>query len=473
MRVVRPGFVVLVLSLLVVAGCDNSVIPPKGGTVPRAAGQSEPVADGSYPQYGNASLDVLHYGLELAWAPDSKTLTGTATVTVRAVRAVPEISLDFASTYTIESTTVDGATVAGAAHGTKLIVPAALERGRTVRLVVRYHGLPVPLKAPTQRDDATSAGLSVTDDGSLWALQEPYGAFTWYPVNDIPSDKALYDFAVTVPDGWTAVTSGTPQGRVGNTFRFTSKDPMASYLATLAVGHYKTETLTGPHGLPVNLWAYTDTGTKEMGLLRHAPAMLTWLEGLFGPYPFPTAGVVLVPNGTAEETQQAVTMDAGDLRADSIDALLVHEFAHHWFGDTVTPSTWQDLWLNEGFAEYAEIRYDAGQAGLSLDRVADLTAADDGRARAEYGPPGHPKPADFAESNVYICGALMLIEIEKTVGESAFLSLLRDWAQEHRGTNQSRASFIAFANRHTGQDLTNLINTWLDSPTTPSIIHTA
>jgi aminopeptidase N len=184
----------------------------------------------------------------------------------------------------------------------------------------------------------------MTPDGSLWTMQEPFGAFTWYPVNDHPSDKALYDIAITVPEGWAGIAGGTPAGQTANTFKYTTADPMASYLATLAVGKYKKETAIGPHGLPLTYWYRPGIDDSMMPTIRKTPQYLEWLEFRFGPYPFPTAGVVIVPSKSAMETQQLITMGNFKMeRASDLEDVLVHEYAHQWFGDAVGPNNWNDL----------------------------------------------------------------------------------------------------------------------------------
>ena len=361
-RPLVPVVAVVATTAVLLAGCSATPVRTGvGSALSFDAGRSTPVADSQYPSIGNPKLDVLHYQLNLAWAPTTGTLTGAVTVTLRAVEAVPSIALDFAGTYTVHATTVDGAAATETFGTRKLTVAAPLAKDQVATLLVRYHGRPGQVVGPTARSDTPDVGMKVTDDGSLWTFQEPY--------------------------------------------------------------------------------------------------------------PFPTAGLVLVPFGSAEETQQMVTMGdaiaAGD--ATGLDETELHEFAHQWFGDAVSPTTWTDLWLNEGFAQYLEIRYAIDHGYATMDAVLKRGLADDARLRTAYGPPGHPKPGDFAEPNVYVCVALMLLELQQQLGDRAFVSLLRDWIQQHRGTNQDRASFIAYANQHTGKDLTAFITTWLDSPTTPSV----
>jgi len=434
-----------------------------------APGESAPVADPIYPDYGNPAIDVLHYGLDLSW--DTKTFTGQATIALRAVTALTAVTLDFSPAYTIDGATLNGAPVTATVKNNDLVVPAVLAPAAKATLVVKYHGVPKTVPMPSHRGDVEPLGLTVTADGLLWTMQEPYGASTWYPSNDQPSDKALYDIAITVPPGWAGVASGTPDGQTGNTYRYKSTDPVATYLTTLAVGRFTKETATGPHGIPITYWYRQGVDDALMAIVRRSPAYLAWLEQRFGPYPFPSAGVLVVPSDSGMETQQMITLGdriaGGANSAVAVDADLLHEYAHQWFGDAVTPATWTDLWLNEGFADYAQYLYTNEKQKISQADWERRFRSYDGELRSRLGPPGRPRADSFAESNVYICPALMLEQIRKQVGDAAFFALVRDWVQQHKGTNQTRASFIAFANQHTGKNLTGLINAWLDSSTTP------
>ncbi|WP_433607499.1 M1 family metallopeptidase [Dactylosporangium sp. CA-139114] len=431
-----------------------------------AAGRSTPVADPMYPTYGNPGVDVLHYGLDLAWQPQTKTLTGTATLRLRAAAELSEVKLDFSKAYTLDGITLNGAAATGAVTGTKLTVAAAVAKDAFATLVVKYHGTPTTVPMPSHRTDVEPLGLTVTGGGELWTMQEPYGASTWYPVNDQPSDKALYDIAVTVPDGWSAIANGALKSQDGNTFTYTSAEPVASYLTTLAVGQYKKETASGPYGIPLTYWYRPGRDDKALPYLRKSPQYLAWLEQRFGPYPFGSAGVLMVSSAAGMETQQMITMGLPTLKS-SLDADLLHEYAHQWFGDAVTPTTWNDLWLNEGWASYAQHLYTNERDKVTMQQWEVWARGVDAQLRKTVGPPGKPRADSFAESNVYICPALMLHQIHKQLGDAAFFSLATDWAHKNRGTAQDRTSFIAFVNQHTGKDFTSLINTWLDSPTTP------
>jgi aminopeptidase N len=488
----RVTTVLLVGAVLAAGGCTTPrrtaprpsfLVPPSASAVAGALvdGRSNPVADPSYPDRGNADLDVLHYDLALAWAPATATLTGAATVTIRAAKPVTTLSLDFGHWYSVDAASVNGAPATPTVTDRdKVSVPATLAADGTATVVLRYHGTPHEVAMPSERDDAAEGlGLRATPRGEAWTMQEPYGAFTWYPVNDLPSDKARYDIKVTVPAGWTAVASGEFRGQAhgtdGDTFTWHGSDPQASYLTTLAVGHYARLDLAGPHGLPVTVWTRAGTDDALVPALRHTPELLGWLENKFGRYPFQAAGVVTVESISAMETQEMVTLggllarDATPTRRQTyLQQVVLHELSHQWFGDAVTPVDWRGLWLNEGFATWIQYRWEIEHGQLTKEAWMDAALKEDGDLRKRYGPPGAPDPRYFAQHNVYTSAALLLQAIDDRVGDTGFFTLLRDWAQEHRDGTADRATFTAFANRHTGQDLTALINTWLDSPTTPS-----
>lgn len=480
----RPALPVAALAATaLIAGCTSSPDPqrptPSTSAAPAApavdyatweGGRSAPVADPLYPKRGNPGLDVLHYDLQLDWAPATKALTGTATLRIRPTKDAPNLGLDFTG-LTVDRVTVDGATVTGTVAGEKLTVAAPVVAEKPVTLVVNYHGTPKPVPMPSRRGDAKEGlGLRATKDGGLWTMQEPWGALTWYPANEHPSDEALYDIAVTVPTGWSAVASGTPGPVEGTTFRYGSTDPVAAYLVTVAVGRYRKVTATGPRGVPLTYWVRPKTDDKALTVLKKSPAMLEWLEKRYGPYPFPSGGAVLVPSTSAMETQQMVTMGAptkwSKQAAMGMESVLVHEYAHHWFGNSVTPATWTDLWLNEGFAQYTQYLWEQEVYKFSDKVLEGFLRKADAELRKKSGPPGKPDAAYFAEGNVYICTAAMLKELNDALGDKAFFAFARAWAAQ-KNTHQDRASFLAFLKKQTGKDHSKLVNTWLDAKTTP------
>jgi aminopeptidase N len=179
-------------------------------------------------------------------------------------------------------------------------------------------------------------------------------------VNDTPGDKATYTFNVTVPAGYTAVANGLPAAprAVGQsaTFTWQSAAPMASYLATLEVGRFTRMTSSGPHGLPVLSYAPAALSARVQRTFAGLPQMIGYFESVLGPYPFPVAGVTVVSPAfrwsLETQTRPLFGSDILTVPADVAQEGIAHELAHQWFGDSLTPAHWNDIWLNEGFATY-------------------------------------------------------------------------------------------------------------------------
>ncbi|MGI8614799.1 MAG: M1 family metallopeptidase [Nocardioidaceae bacterium] len=437
------------------------------------AARSQPVDDPYFPQHGEPYLDTLHYDLNLSWHAAAATLDGTVQIVFRVTEPRRQVQLDLGAPLAVSATTLDGHPVSSRHPGDALVVrTGALGPGRLHKLSITYAGSPEPTAFPGSRTDIDALGWTTQPDGSVWAMQEPFGAFTWYPVNDQPSDKAFYDATISSDNGFTNVFNGqllsTSTSGETTTSSWHLDQPAASYLVTIAIGSYAPTSATGPAGVPVTYW--TQPGDTTMDYLDESPQMLAWLSHLLGPYPFASAGVVVVPARSAMETQtlvtfsDAITSPGGDfLRPD-----LLHEFAHQWLGDSVTTDNWPDLWLNEGLTMYVQLLWEDDQGLQGYTSTIAEWAAEDNADRARYGPPGAYHPDEFASRNVYLSGAVMLDRIRQRVGDAAFFAALRGWPQRHANASADRTDFARWWSQRTGVDLTHFINAWLISPTTPT-----
>ncbi|HYJ70202.1 MAG TPA: M1 family metallopeptidase [Nocardioidaceae bacterium] len=435
--------------------------------------ESDPVDDPYYPQNGEPYFDALRYQLDLDWDPGSTVLEGKADITFRVTEPRDEIMLDFAEPLKITGATLDGAEVGTTETGENLTVTTpGLAPDDQHTLTLSYQGTPQPVRAAGSRGDLLNVGWTIEPDGSVWTMQEPWGAYTWYPVNDHPSDKAFYDATITATDGMIGIFNGQLQGETTESDATTTQwhlgAPAAPYLITIAIGHYTRESDEGPGELPMTYWI-PEGEESVMSTLDESPEMVAWLEDLLGDYPFSQLGTVVVPADSAMETQTLVTMGDSVFQADeaTLRGALLHEYAHQWYGDLVTPDNWPDLWLNEGFAMYIQLLW-ADSVGLwDYDtKIAEWTALD-GQMRADYGPPGAYFEDEFASSNVYYSGALMLDQIRDTIGDEAFFDALKAWPAEHEFGNANREDYITWLSDRTGTDLRPLIEKWLNSPTTP------
>jgi aminopeptidase N len=426
------------------------------------------------PLAGNGGYDVDHYRLELDATRPNGELVGTATIDATATQPLSSFNLDL-SGFTVDDVTVDATDAPHDRFGTELRVTPGepIDDGDSFSTVVRYHGVPGPVPDPS----APGQIGWLTGDSGTFVVAEPTGAMGVFPGNDHPSDKATFDIVVTAPSASTVVANGVQTDRVdaggATTWTFDVPEPMAPYLLQVAIGQYRVVTGATPAGLPLRSAApATRTGIDLDLIHRRMSDQLAWFEPQFGPYPFDVYGVLIAdaPPTFALETQTISIFPtswylAGDrMPVESIEA---HELAHQWFGNSVSLEQWNDIWLNEGLATYAEWMWNDHKGWVPLAASVQVTMQDAAELRQRYGPVAAPRSGELFSPNQYEGAALVVHALRKTVGDEAFFTILRTWTERYAGESATTADFEALASEISGQDLTAFFAAWLHSDTLP------
>ncbi|MEU0405590.1 M1 family metallopeptidase [Streptomyces sp. NPDC006197] len=439
--------------VLLAAGCTGIGSGVRG--TPGAAGLRDPY----FPKLGNGGYDVGHYGLTLAYDPASGRLDGTAEITARATQDLSAFNLDLAG-LTVRRATVDGTPAAYNRAGNELTLRPReeLPEGAEFRATVTYSGVPEPITDA----DGSEEGWLRTPGGAV-AVGEPTGSMTWFPGNHHLSDKASYDLTLTLPAGVEGVSNGVrtarrteQDGRVTTVWH--TAEPMASYLATVAIGRYETGTATALGTVPVLTAAEPPAAVASAALRKEIPGILARQVKRFGPYPFSAAGAVVTENGSLHYALETQTRPVFPAR--SFDrTTLVHEQAHQWFGNSVTPETWRDIWLNEGFATYAEWLYSEEYEHVPARTRFERAFAQD--TNWAFPPAAPPAAENLFDPPVYQRGAMVLHKLRETVGDRVFDEILRGWAAKYRHANATTDDFTAYAESVAGRDLDALWDVWL------------
>ncbi|UAJ77768.1 M1 family metallopeptidase [Leifsonia sp. ZF2019] len=435
------------------------------------SGSSPAPAPHAYlPRSGTDDYAVVSYDLALDYRVATNRLDATAVITGRARTRLTAIVLDLVHLRAKKVRLSGEKRTKHTQNQTHLrITPAAaIPEGAEFVVEIAYDGSPVP-----RRTRWGALGWEELSDGVITASQ-PSGAPSWFPCNDRPSDKAAYRIRVTTEQAYTVLATGelvehsVSAGR--GTWVFEREEPTATYLAAVQIGRYTLEPRrTG--GVEVVL-AYPPALARRV-LADFAPLarMLECFQDRFGPYPFPSYTVVVTedPLEIPLEAQAMATFGAShvDGRGGS-ERLIAHELAHQWFGNSVGLAAWHDIWLNEGFACYAEWIWSEASGGPSANALArthhallrvtahDLVLAD-------------PGPDAMFDDRVYKRGACTLHALRLRLGDDRFYDLLRAWCAEHRFGTVESSDFEDLAARYADEPLDAFFDAWLRGTRLPSL----
>lgn len=448
--------------------------PPAASATPALAATPAAVAGGHsagdslFPTIGNTGYDVKHYAIALTYAAD-RSITATTTIEARAKRRLSSFSLDLEG-LSVDRVRVDGRTATFTRTGTKLVVTPADPAAGTFVVAVKYHGRPVTHIDP----DGAKDGWIPSKTGAT-ALSEPVGAQTWFPNNNTPRDKAAFDVALTVPKKLSAASNGVLRSRRTShgktTWSWRQRQPMATYLSLVAIGDFNVyrSTVRLQHRRTITAWSFVQPSLGDAAAQRTLlPKVLAFSEKQYGRYPFDGTGMIIQDDLDVDFALETQTRPFFDGVPD--DSTLVHELAHQWFGDSVTPRDWGDIWLNEGFATYAEDNWAAEHGGPTTWRAFQKTYDENDTSSKLWKPAPNAltDPADLFGDPVYVRGGLTLEALRHRIGDQQMTTLLRTWTKRYKGKTVRTSQFVALAEQVSDSDLNPFFRAWLKVPAKPA-----
>jgi aminopeptidase N len=416
----------------------------------------------TYPR--QPGIDVQHYVFRL-WLSDlTDEIRGEATVTARLVDpGVKELVLDLAG-MTVDSVSAPYRHEAERLH---IAVSGPV-------YTIKYHGKPAA---------GLRIGVNRYKERTFFGLSWPNLARQWLPIVDHPYDKATSEFLVTAPARYQVVANGLLQETrdLGDGTRLThwkQSVPIAAWLNTIGVAQFSVHHAGFVRGVPLETWVYYQDAALGPAVFE-APARraLEFFSDRIGPYPYEKLANVQAVGLTGGAEHASAILYGEDVTSGKrpTESLVAHEIAHQWFGNAVTESDWDDVWLSEGFATYFALLYTEHSEGRDAF-VAGLKRAKRTAAEARKKMPDRPivhrnidDPAKVLNAFVYQQAAWVLHMLRGVVGTEKFWSGIRAYYARYRDGTVSTDGFRQVMEEQTGKDLRWFFDQWLHRPGWPEV----
>lgn len=426
-----------------------------------------------------SQIDVLHYTFDLTLSDQTDAIDGRALVRLRLLQPMNQVTLDLQSKQNdagmeVQSIQLDGEELEYSHQGQSLriLLPKGLTAGTNLDLQIAYQGVP---------QDGLIIGENRFGSRTFFGDNWPNRARHWLPTVDHPSDKATVDWIVTAPGAYQVVANGRqteettlPDGMRHT--RFATEVPLPTKVMVIGVAPFAVQYAGDANGIPVTSWVFPDN--REEGFFDYQPAVsiLEWFMEEVGPYPY------LKLANVQSKTRYGGMENAGNIFyfENSVtgkrerNALIAHEIAHQWFGNSATEGSWYHVWLSEGFATYfTHLWVEATEGREVLDErlQADrLTVLRYGRRRSA--PIIDPSVRDFNQllnPNSYQKGGWVLHMLRRKIGDQAFWQGIRTYYRRYQLRNALTEDLRAVMEEVSGQDLQQFFDQWLRQPGFPDL----
>jgi len=410
-------------------------------------------------------IDVLEYDLTLDIFQKEKFISEVAKIKILSLdRTAGVIELDFYDNFKIISVKINDETVSYIYDNNKIEIFKNNISIDTNIVEIAFEGTPQNLGLGSfSMDDKNGVQF-------LSTLNEPVFASTWFPCNDSPHDKAKLKISVTNDSSMVTISNGKLQyiksEKNRRTYMWATDYPIATYLISIYSAPYKEfsqKYYSKNDSMNINYYVMEENLENAKLDFSSHPKYLRVLTELFGEYPFldEKYGVaeILWKQGAMES--QTITSIGGNFISGMKfnESILIHELAHHWWGNSVTPKTWKDIWLNEGFATYSEALYFEavnGKKALISTMYSFARKLDHGNDETLYNP-----GVDIFSSNVYNKGAWVLHMLRKEIGDSLFFVSIDTYYNMYQYGNANSEDLKSVFEKVSDKNLDKFFEQWV------------
>jgi aminopeptidase N len=423
-------------------------------------------------------IDVQHYNYQVELSDLSDAITGKANIKVKFLEPSSVIRFDLVSMKEEKGMKVfqvkeNGQPLVFVHKDNELEIRLKQNAvaGQIRSFEIEYMGIP---------EDGLVISANMYGDRTFFADNWPNRAMNWLPCNDVPSDKSTVEFHVTAPAHYKVISNGLLQEEkiTGDNVKRTSwKEEIAIPTKVMVIGaaKFSVTRVDSSFHIPITSWVYPQDSIKGVRDYKLAQPIIKYFEELVGPYPYKKLANVQSKTifGGMENANAIFYAENTVTGTGSSEALIAHEIAHQWFGNTVTEKNFSHLWLSEGFATYLthmfiEQKYgkDSFEQRLEADREKVIAFA------SKNAVPVVDSSANYMSllnANSYQKGGWVLHMLREEVGDRNFKTILKTFFKEYGFANADTRDFQSVAEKVSGKDLKWFFDQWLYKPGVPEL----
>lgn len=434
----------------------------------------QPVVAASFVDLEN-KYDVKFIHLDINAERINKNVAGK--VRTKAIVNAPTLdtfAFELYSSLIIDSVRINGALVNPIRnqHQAKVVLPQILSQGALIDAVVYYRGTPPTINGGAIGDGFNNRSSPTWGNQITWSLSQPYSAYEWFPCKQQLQDKidSVYIFVTT--DSSNKVGSNgvlTNVVTLGNKKRYEWKEKhmIDYYLVSVAIGKYVdysfyAHPVGSPDSVLVQNYVYDNPATLQnfKTAIDQTDEMIEYFSEKFGLYPFwdEKYGHAMAPFGGGMEHQTMSSMGSFNF------SLIAHELGHQWFGDFVTCRTWNDIFINEGFASYCEQlayeHFQPTQAAANMNSVHNSVMSQNGGS--VYNPDTVSVSRIFDSRLSYDKGNAIIHSLRFVINnDSLFFLSLQNFMSTYGNSTASIDNLKSVCENTTGLNLTQFFNQWV------------
>ena len=420
-----------------------------------------------------ANYDVTYHKLEFTVDPAIADIAGKVTSTFTALENMTAVIFDLDNNMTVTSVTQNGNSISYSQNANEELIITlqnTLNLGDSTSVVITYNG--TPLSSGFDSFEASTHGNGLDKSPALWTLSEPYGALDWWPCKQDLNDKVdSIDVFITAPKQYTSVSNGLEQGTTttltSKTTHFKHQYPIPAYLIAIAVTNYSTyshQVSYKNNNFPIVNYVYPENLTSAQNSTLITVDIMEHFIDLFGDYPYKNEKYGHAQFGWGGGMEHTTVSFMGSFNR----GLIAHELAHQWFGDKVTCGSWQDIWLNEGFATYLSgltIEHLDGDTSFKNWRSSNISSITSSTNGAVYISDADVTNVNriFSSRLSYNKGAMVLHMLRKKLGDTNFFKGVKNYITDpNLAYNYAKTpDLMAHLEASSGLDLNEFFNDWV------------